>query len=350
MISKKNHCLLFLLIISSIWLLSTPFSPKNCYADETVDEFLIHRTCHNISKINSYTGIVIQKGIVDKQTVKAEIFFKKPSLYLSKIISPQLFKGISILYKDNLLLYYFPTLNWAIRIKNLPQTTTKQFNTIISEHYYNNINNFDFTFGKATSIANLPVITLVHKSKSDYLWNRSGKTMIYDTYSFPLAGEIHFKGDHRYEYQYLNISFNMDFTDQIFEVPLSRNTIISDWDLNASPLSLTKMRAKANFQFSEPKDYILGLKRDRIIEQNGMVPAFALLYKKDPYFIIITMIRDYGFGTNDIYGIPIQSSKKGRLILSSILSSFSFIHKEVIYTITGNLSFEDIIAIADTIH
>jgi len=343
---------LFSLFFIGTCLLLIVFNQDICHAEQalSLNDLLIQRTCQNISKINSYKGIVIQKGLVAHHDLKAEVLFKKPYLFLSTIIAPQELNQICVLYKESLLLYYFPTINWAIRIHHFYLPTTAQLETIISDSYKKNVNNYDYTFGASSSIANLPVIEIQHKAKTNKMFNISGKTFIYDHYSFPLAGKLLFKGNHEYAYSYQKIDFNIDLPDQLFTVKLPDKTIVSEWDLKAPQQMLSDIKKKANFSFSLPEKNSFGLKRSRIIEQKGIVPAFAVIYEKEPYFLIVMMVRDYGLGTNDVYGIPIQTTKKGRLIISPLISSFSFIHNETVYTLMGNLPFEDLLLISDDIH
>ncbi len=344
--SKGVRYVFYPLIIIGAFVVLAYVFPIEC---QTFDNYFIGRITKNLSKLQSYEGVIEQEGLIDGKTVRAKVYFKNPNMYLSKIVAPESYKDVTVLYRGSTLLYYYPNIDWAIRFKDFEMPSQAQLDTLVADNYRKNMDNFDYKFGKASTVADLPVLTMYHEARSEDLFNQSGKALIYDEYSFSLAGEILFKGGARYAYTYQEVEFNKELPDELFSISLPEYTVVSEWDLSAPSISLADMKAAANFKFSLPDTNPFGLSRERIVSQGGLVPAFAVSYRKGLYFVIVSLVRDYGLRADEEYGLPIKTSKAGKLIISPSISSFSFTHNEVIYTVMGNLSVDELLEFSNYI-
>ncbi len=122
---------------------------------------------------------------------------------------------------------------------------------------------------------------------------------------------------------------------------------VSNWDLESKAYALEEAKKAAKFKLAFPVGKPLGLERRRIVRASGSVPAFMAVYQRGPSIALISAFR---FANKvPAYGIPLQTTKKGRLVLSPLLSSFSFVHEGTTYIVLGNLPFEDILALGDKV-
>ena len=127
--------------------------------------------------------------MIENAVLKTEVFMKSPYLFLSRIIEPKSLKGISALYRGSTLFFYYPSINYAISIKNIYMPSKAEAYQMISDKFDKNMKNFNYTMGKNETIEGYPVVGLYHKAKGDKTYNQSGKTLIYSKFSFPLAGD-----------------------------------------------------------------------------------------------------------------------------------------------------------------
>jgi outer membrane lipoprotein-sorting protein len=302
----------------------------------------------NTAKIKTYAGQVVEQGVLDQQAMTSTIFFKNPTAFHAQVTQPKSLAGISVLYNDNVLTFYYPNYRYAIRFKNLAAPSEVDRNKIITDNYRKGLRQFNYSLFSSSRIAGLRTIGMRHRARTRRTYNRSGYSQVYSRYSFPLAGEFRFKGGARYAFRYKSITFNRELPAGAFKLALPAGTIISDWDLKSSPIDLAAARKSAGFKIALPTNVPLGLKRITTVRQKGPIPAFTTHYRRGPYFLLASAANATGMSVVP-YGVPVSTAHKGRLVITGSLSSYSFVHGGTYYVLLGNLPFEEILAFSSAI-
>ena len=213
------------------------------------------------------------------------------------------------------------------------------------------MDNFLYELGSASKVAGFNSVTMKSEAKSNEPSIKSGESKIYDEYSFPLSMDLKFRTGEAYSYQYTDISFNKESLAEKFDIEIPKDAIISKWDLNSKNYSVEQIKKEADFKFKVPaKELPKKLVLNKIIRQEGPVPAFTVIYERRPYFLYITEFKDYGVSLAPTgRGIRLKSGKKGELILGPHSNSYSFSFAGIRFILYGNITLDELLRVADGI-
>jgi hypothetical protein len=310
----------------------------------TPDYALLH-ILHNSAKVESFSGTLVQGGLVEDAEVKAQIAWAKPNAISARITEPAAWAGISVTYEGRTLQSYYPQLRWAIRLRGLELPSGKELERLVEYQYDVNQRTYDYRIEGVSTVAGLSALTMFHTAKSRDTVDARGWTKVYDPYSFALAGELHFPKT-TYTYRWDAITFNPPVPKETFAQALPEGTLVTDWDLAGPATAEAAMRQEAGFPIVLPDDNGLNLKRAGIVRAAGPIPAFAVRYQRGPHFLVMTVSASAGASV-PAYGIALElGGTKGRLILGPATSTYAFVKNGTYYTLLGNIPVEELVKIA----
>lgn len=312
-----------------------------------IDNIQISRIKNNLSKLESYSGVIKETGLTKTGDVKSEISFQKPYDFKVKILEPKKYQGISVSYYKNKLTYYYPMIKWGIVFNNLEMPTKKDLGQLVESSYKYNLNKYNYSFGASSKVASYQVIKIKHKAKKK-AYNISGQTFVYDKFSFPLAGSLKFKNGSIYKYLFEKIFFNKKIAPKSFDLKIPSETFLMHWDLKKEGLSDKEVKSRSTLLTPSIAAGKLDLKKVKTIQVDEGFPTFTSIYKNGPYFLFITFFKDFTKSFDKFsYGIPIE---KGHLLTSAMISSYTFKKNGLIYMMSGNIPFEEILTLSKTIN
>lgn len=330
-----------------IALLSLPLGSA-CNLAYGWQDYQLRRIVRNVSKVRSFEGTLVEKGVVPDGEVKTDVVFARPNHFAARIAEPVDWAGTTVTYDGSTLVYHYPKLRYAVRIANLSLPAGKKANKVVEYQYWKDLRHFDYRLYGSSKTAGFPTVTLWHKAKTKSTFNRKGWNKVYDRYSFPIAGEMTFRGDVTYGYEYESLRFNEEVAESTFTTDIPKGTIIAEWDLAAPAVTEAAMRREAPFEVNLPDHNELELKRTRIVRAAGPIPAFCARYDRGVHFLLVIAHASGGFAV-PAYGLPIDTGEQGRLILGPSTASYAFVHDGTYYTLLGNLPYEEILDVAGLI-
>ena len=304
-----------------------------------------------MARLESYSASVAERGVLGgDEVLESEVLFRAPSSFRSTVTRPEPMKGISVSYLDNTLLWLFPQLSYAIRIRNLPLPDEEQARLLMGRAYAHYQRLYSYRFGARKWIAGLPTVTLHHSARTRKSPQASGFHRVYEKYALPLAGELRFRNGSRYHYEYQRVQLDAEVSDADLRIAVPQRFAISEWDLDTRDVPLAEAEKECRCQLSFPDSLGRdGLERMRVVRVAGPMPAHMAVYRRGPLILLVAAVPSAGSSLPE-YGIPFESAKaSGRLIITPILSSVSFIRDGMTYILFGNLLFEDLFAVADSV-
>jgi hypothetical protein len=308
------------------------------------DYALLH-IVRNSSKVESFSGTLVQGGLVEGADVKASVAWARPNAFAARITEPSAWAGVSVTYENRTLQSYYPMLRWAIRLRGLDLPAGQDLERLIEYQYDVNQRTYDYRIDGVSTVAGLSALTMFHTARSRDTVDARGWTKVYDPYSFALAGELHFPKT-TYTYRWDAITFNEPVAKQTFAQALPEGTLITDWDFAGPTTEEAAMRQEAGFSIALPDDNGVGLKRAAIVRAAGPIPAFAVRYQRGPHFLVMTVSASGGASV-PAYGIPLElGGTTGRLILGPATSTYAFVKNGTYYTLLGNIPVEELVKVA----
>jgi outer membrane lipoprotein-sorting protein len=318
------------------------------YIREVQQEYILS----HLDKLHTYEGTMVESGaLADGAELTSEISYQRPNEYLIRVTSPEKHKG-SVFYFDgtNLLMYY-PMTKFAIEYKNVLPLSEDDGRKLLRDQFDWNMDHYHYEITRTGSVAGFKTEQMEFKAKDPKAIFASGSTQIYDPISFPMSGIFRWKNGGEYSFRFTKFRFN-ESNIKIAKPVVPSDVTYSRWDMNSKSFTLAEMKAASNFKCKLPSDLAGSLPRQmslrKIIRQEGMVPAFTLLYEKKPYFLNLTVFKDYGIsGIPEGRGLPLKTGKKGALITGPHSTFYSFVSGGTQYILVGNLPFEEILELSE---
>lgn len=314
------------------------------------DDFMLERTQKNMAKLHSFHGVLTETGVLDSGEMKSELWWKRPNLFLSRVLAPASYAGVTLAYDGKKLVIYYPMANYAIELDNLSSNLPEDDKVLIAAAYRHNQASFRYSLGGGSSVAKLPTISMDYTAKKKGYVHPSGSVQVYDKYSFTLAGNLSFPESKKYSYRYDEMKFEEPIADAAVTLTLPKNAIVSRWDLASTGLPELEMREQAHFDLALPK-LPEEWKLERIVRQEGPVPAFSLVYRRGPHYVVLSMWKDLGVRpVSEAHGVPIAlHGHRGRIVIGPVISSYTTALRGTMYVFTSNVPFDELLTLADTL-
>ncbi len=312
------------------------------------------RTLTHLARVKNYHGILRETGLLASgEDLVTEIEFTAPNRYRMKVLAPKAVAGTAIRYDGESSVTAYPHGGWGVRMRGLPNPSPERMTAglkkILDDAMVGYTYNIDaFHVKNPAPVAGYPVTPVRFEAKAPGAAIPSGDSLVLDELSFPLAGHLNFSNGKIYAYRFDEIWFNQDATPMAAatkaELAKEKSLVFSEWDFAKSPITEAAAKAAANFPWRSPKAPPRELKPIGIFRQRGIVPAFAVVYAAEPYFMTIFIARDYHLHPfTDERGIP-WGPRGDRYVPNPHLSAYTLKQDEVIYSVLSNLPAEDLIA------
>jgi outer membrane lipoprotein-sorting protein len=328
--------------VTLLLALALQASSSSCSADDA----MMARTVRNQQRIQSYRGVLAETGVLGSGEMRSEVLFKRPYRFLSRVLAPASYAGVSLAFDGQSFVLYYPNARYAIVFEHLAPPTSDEQRRIVADAYRHGRATYEYDLGASGHVAGLPVVTLQYTARRKGFIHPTGSLQIYDQYSFPLAGEMSFGGDARYAFRFQQMTFNCPLDDSLFALPLPDGTVVSRWDLTAAGVSEAQMRTEAGFQVALPARMPPGFALDRIVRLDGPVAAYTAIYRRAHHFLLVSLFRDMGLRpASEEHGVPVEvAGRRGRLVLNPVASTYAFAQHGTSYIVTSNLPFEEMLA------
>lgn len=267
--------------------------PLGCLALQ--DAILTHIQ-RNQGRLQSYQGVLVEKGLIPEGELTSDIAFRRPGELVSRVTSPELYKGTTLLASGDSLLLYWPQVGYVIRVDHLPHLDSADYKQLVTDAYWYGVGAYDGDLGDSSHVAGHATNAVSYVAKATDNPNRKSSYQVYDKFSLPLSGEIHFAGKVDYGFRYDSIAFNQPLDDSLFSMAVPPSTIVTHWDLDGPNLTVEQAKEQANFPLVVPAALPEGYALQRLVRVDGPVPAFTFVYRKGSTICSSRSTRTSAFG------------------------------------------------------
>jgi outer membrane lipoprotein-sorting protein len=325
--------------------LAVAFMPLSCLAFQ--DAILAHIQ-RNQARLQSYQGVLVERGLIPEGDLTSEMTFERPDRLVTRVKSPEPYRGTTFISKDDTLLLHWPQVGYAIRIDHLPHLQPQDYKQLVTDAYWYGIHAYDGELGDNGQVAGHPTVGVRYSAKESDNPNRRSSYQVYDRYSLPLAGEIRFAGNKDYAFRYESLSINPAIEESVFDLSLPPATLVTHWDLAGPNVELDQAKARANFSLRVPAQPPAGYALERLVQVDGPVPAFTFVYRKGIHYVLLTEYKDLGLRLAAAEaGVPLPAgSHHGKLLPGPLASTFTYEEAGIRYQVFANLPFEELLKIS----
>lgn len=313
-------------------LVATP-APAADYMDLQAE-----RTARNVGAVESYHGVLGQRGLYGKTALVSEVSFRRPHEFRVRVTAPPELAGTQMSYHDDTLVTWWPAQELAVVIRGFVAPSTAGEESRIVDAYRDNLANYFYGLGPVKDVAGLPTIQVDQRARSAAHLVQSSLTRVYDDHSFPLSGQVTFRGGATLDYGWQSIRFN-DASHALPAPPvLPPSTMVMAWDLAWPARGDAELAARLPAARPFPAT-LAGLPRAKALVHPESLPAVAAWYRDENYYLLVTASRDTGWNPfAHEYGIAVPlGGASARLVISPLNSSWVFRRDGVVYTVLTNV-------------
>lgn len=307
------------------------------YIDLQVD-----RTARNIAGIESYQGVIRQRGLYGDSALVSEVSFRRPHEFQARVTAPADLAGTLMVYHGDTLTTWWPKQELALVIRHFTPPAAAGEEQRIADAFRQNLENYLYGLGQVREVAGMLTVQVDQRARRDSQLVQSAMTRVYDDLSFPLSGQVTVRGGAKLDYHWDSIRFNDPEPAALPPPPeLPASTLVMNWDLAWPARSAQDAAARLPKAVPFP-DTFGGLARDRLLVHPEALPAIGGWYRDDNYYLLITASRDTGWNPFAAeYGMRVPfGGTHARVVLSPLNNSWSFRRDGVLYSVLTNLHAE----------
>jgi len=339
---NKKITIIILLVICS--------SCKNFIA-----ELFINKGLKNYNQIETYEGIICEKGILpNHESVKTFVRYKKPGLMMAKTLSPDILKGDYFGFDGKTIYIYYAKLKFGILISGINDVIPDSDLSIqqrLRKNAWRIINDYDIDYRGRQNIAqrSTHLYQLIHHNNNQY----SPKEWVWNDieFSIPLKLTMYTQTDTLfYKIEYEQITFNQGIEKKQFEYEFPLGTMIAKWDLSGKNYSPNDIKQSLNFPIQIPHHLPESFNRKKIVKSENSIPAICLIYSDGIYHMLLSEMKAYGLTVDYLRGISIPSiNHTAKLNFFGDEIVISWVKNDILFLLSSNLPYNDVIGIAEKI-
>ncbi|HEY4180071.1 MAG TPA: sigma-E factor regulatory protein RseB domain-containing protein [Kofleriaceae bacterium] len=302
-----------------------------------------------LKSIDTYRGTTKEVGI-DDAPVERSVVYAKPYRVRVETTTPGPHQGELFSFDGNTTTLYYPQLMFAVRIRGAHPPTDAEALHHIERLTKTDLNAYTFQLQSENArVAGQPALDWVVRPavRAPYrmvhrVWNHAGTTL-------PL--KMQFTGTNGapwYSFEFTALKFGAPVDAAEFTPTLPRNTVVFDWDLDATPISLDEARATMNFPVQLPTRLPKGHEVRAIVPSEHCLPMIAVAMDHDGSQLLLIESRAAPTGTPLGISIPLGDTTATLSFLGSF-TSLTWQREGTQLTLTGNLDFPAMIDIAASV-
>ncbi len=308
----------------------------------------------NILAMDSMEGELAQKKVlVDYPNVDVvqKVIYQKPWKLRTEILAPASIKGSLFLYDGKQNILWWPNELFGIRAINITSPERDEVYKHLTHESEVALRDYAFSLSKTEKIAGVETNLWKILPMVDDDYHHYHEMWMVEKYSTPLKVEILDKDKKLwYGMEYKKVSFNKPLPDNAFAFEFPTNAMVIDWDYADTGISLEEAKKTMNFSVMQPSKLPAGLKVEKIIRAKGTIPMLAMVM--DHGGTRVSLFQSHAFGPSPLmkYGKEVKiANTKGYLSFTGPFSSIVWIKDKTQFTLIGNLSYPQLLALASSV-
>jgi outer membrane lipoprotein-sorting protein len=301
--------------------------------------------------LDSYQGELIQQGLLPEapgMPVVENVLYVKPWRVRAEVTAPANLKGSLFLYDGNRMVMWWPHELFGISVTGLPHPSREEVVAAVKNEVKDALDHYAFSLTPDQEVAGYStsrwqVLPLRHEP-----YRMKHTSWVYDRYALPLKMAFQEDGKSWYSYEFRHITFGVPVTPDAFNFTFPENAVVFKWDMQSAGISLEEARLKMNFTIMQPTWLPADHHLQKIVPGESCLPMIAFQYSHGASILTLTEMRNWvplpRFGKAVTIG-----KHTGWLYFAGSYSVLSWSSNNTQLTLVGNLSFPQIIRIAQSV-
>lgn len=313
---------------------------------------IARRVANDLNKIDGYTGRTVEAGLIDGTTVTRKISYQRPGYIRVETESPAMHAGELFIYDGQRIVSWWPSIGFGIEITGLSVPSRKPVLAHIKRLTRTSLKAYGFSLrseNRSVAGQRAKEWKIVPTRKAPFRmkhtsWNHA-------KYSMPL--QMEFRDQLKqlwYSMKFESIDFAATISDDTFKFEFPESAIVFRWDLSVAGISMERARELTNFEVLVPSKLPKGHSVQKIIKPENPIPMLALIMDRGASQLSLTQSRHNGSPILPLGKKIAIGDATGSLSFLGPYTSITWVQSGTQLTLSGNLSFPDMIAVANSVH
>lgn len=337
-----------LLLLGSVLLLAMLPACSKLWA-----QALSGQMADRLLAMDSYRGQLVQQGLLPDApgtAVVQDVRYASPWRVRAEVTAPANLKGTLFIYDGEQMLMWWPQELFGIRVRGLKNPGREEVVAHIEREMQNAMESYAFSPSYGQKVAGQEVTRWRVIPLNDSPFRMPHSSWVYERYAFPLKMEFQEGGKPWYSYAFSKIDFGVPVPDSTFAFNFPENAVVFDWDMQSAGITLEEAQRKMNFTVMQPKKLPAGHVLKKIVRGNHCLPMLALQYDRGASVLALTESRALPAQQPPRYGKAVKiGNSTGWLYFAGTYTVLSWVKDRTLLTLTSNLSFPQVIAVARSV-
>lgn len=327
-------------LCASFWLLLT-CACANVWAGGIASE-----VANGMAKIKSYQGTTSESGL-GQEVVERTVVYARPWMSRIETTAPAAHAGELFIYDGSTMTLWWPQALVGVKIHGAQSPDAQATLQHIERQTKINLKAYSFDLRSETArVAGQPALEWLVRPTRKEPYRMGHKVWNHKTYTMPLRME--FSDAERqpwYTFAYTSLAFDVPVDPKAFEFAFPPNAVVFEWDLRDPGVALDAARAQMNFDVRLPVGLPPGHDIKKVIRGKHCLPMIMLIMDNGATTLSLTEMK--ATGAEQPLGKEVMIGQhKGSLSFMGPLSTVSWVQNGTSLTLTSNLDFPRLIAIA----
>ncbi|MBU2488151.1 MAG: DUF4367 domain-containing protein [Proteobacteria bacterium] len=330
--------------------------PGICPAMGTVQHMVSEQALANWEKVESFTGVVEEKGLLpDNGVIRTEVRFEKPDRFFARTLAPESLAGDFFLFDGRDSRTYIARSHSGLLVSGLAQLlgdSLEKQRQRFRENMEKGLKTFRVSMEVNQDVAKAECVVFHFAPRDEAGFARRQQTWSDLVYSMPLKAEIYNSGPGIwYGFEYKEVSVNKATGTPAWPKGFPENTSVAVWDFSDPSVTPEQAKKALNADLALPRAPGFSMECKRIVMARSMAPAVATVYTGGPYYVLITQMKDYGIvDPAGDRGLAVPTLPNGaRMHFFGENAVISWTENGSSITVTGNLPYFEMIGVAKSV-
>jgi outer membrane lipoprotein-sorting protein len=304
-----------------------------------------------LDKIQAYRGTTVELGLAEGRPVVRSVIYAKPSRLRVETLEPAEHAGELFVYDGSTVTMWWPQALFGIRIRGVHTADRAEQLAHIERLTRDNLRAYTFALSSEDErVAGHRTLAWTvrpsHKAANRFVhtvWNDERTTL-------PLA--MTFAGDGAapwYHFEFRDLAFDQPVAPDTFAFTFPENAVVFEWNLDDPGISLEDARRKMNFTVMSPASLPAGHQIDKIVRSSATLPMIAVVMDHGASMLTLTESRYLPIASPPLGKSVTVAGQPAVMSFLGAFTSVTWVKDGTLLTLTGNLGFPEMLAVAESV-
>lgn len=311
---------------------------------------IARKIARDLDRIEGYTGRVVERGYPGGDVV-SDVTYARPGKLRIEVASPPDRAGELVIADGDRVIMWWPQALFGVEVRGVKAPGPGELRAHLERLTRSSLAAYAFSLrSQSQKVAGERTKTwrVIPTRRGRYRFKHDAWT--HTTTSMPLKIELR-EPDNKlwYGMEFSAIDYQARPAADRFTFEFPANAIVMRWDLGGATLSAEQARAQMNFDLKLPRQLPRGHQVNKMVKARHCIPALVIDMSRGATWLSLTESRDMKLAAPPRGKAITVAGKPAQLTFLGPMSTITWVDGTTLLTLTGNLAYPELIAVAESV-